>query len=347
MRTSTHTNRHAGARLAALVAVVIALSGCASAGSAPNSLSGGPAVDRGASSGSTAIGEAPLPQAAATAGPASGDGSSGPALDASRPDLLVIKTGALELQVKDVDAALAGAAKKIAALGGYASGSERSGDGENVSSTVTYRIPAAAWDDALEGLRGLAIKVVSESTQTQDVSGQVVDLAARITNLQVTERALQEIMVKATRIADVLAVQAELTRVRGDIEQATAEKAHLQEQAAFSTLSVRFGLQPEPAVVTSQKKFDPKSEIDRAAAALVELLQGVATAGIWFGIVWLPVLLVVGLVAVAVLLMVRRRRPSAGVASGGPGPGTGVTSNAVQPSVGGAEPTAAGEPPTD
>jgi hypothetical protein len=212
---------------------------------------------------------------------------------------------------------------------------------------VTYRIPAAAWDDALEGLRGLAIKVVSESTQTQDVSGQVVDLAARITNLQVTERALQEIMVKATRIADVLAVQAELTRVRGDIEQATAERAHLQEQAAFSTLTVRFGLQPEPAVIVSQKKFDPKSEIDRAAAALVELLQGVATAGIWFGIVWLPVLLVVGLLAVAVLLVVRRRRSSAGGANAGPGPGTGVSSNAVQPPVGGVESTSTGEPPAD
>jgi hypothetical protein len=345
MWTSTRDNRRAAVRLAALVAVVMAVIGCAGAGSAPNAVPGGAAIDRGASSGSTAIGEAPPPQAAPTAGPASGDGSTGLLLDAARPDLLVIKTGALELQVKDVDAALTDASKKIAALGGYASGSERSGDGENVSSTVTYRIPAAAWDEALAALRGLAVKVIAEQTQTEDVTGQVIDLSARITNLQVTERALQEIMVKATRIVDVLAVQAELTKVRGDIEQATAEKAHLQEQAAFSTLSVRFSLQPEPAVVTSQKKFDPKSEIDRATAALVELLQGIATAGIWFGIVWLPLLLVVGLFAVVVLLAVRRRRPLVGGAGGGPGGGTATSPNAVQPPAGGAEPTPAGEPP--
>jgi hypothetical protein len=126
-------------------------------------------------------------------------------------------------------------------------------------------------------------------------------------------------MTQATKIADVLAVQAELTQVRGQIEEATAQKQHLEEQAAYSTLSVRFGLEPEPAIAIAQDKFDPKSEVDRATASLVEILQGLATAGIWFGIVWLPILLVLGVVGLGVWLVVRRRLANQ-VADGWGGP---------------------------
>src|SRR5947199_24090 len=95
-------------------------------------------------------------------------------------------------------------------------------------------------------LRGLADKVLTERSSTEDVTGQVVDLGARIKNLEATERALQAIMDRATEIKDVLSVQAELTKVRGQIEEMTAEKGHLVEQAAMSTLTVTFSLKPNP-----------------------------------------------------------------------------------------------------
>ncbi len=319
MRTSTGTSRGAFARLSALLVILLLVVGCGGAASGPERLDTvGSGVDGGAEQPPGEPNPVPVK---------GGEGGSGyQVLDAARPDLLVIKTGTLELQVKSVSDASAAAAATITALGGYVSGSEQYGDGDNEVATVTYRIPADHWTDALAALRSLAIKVVSETTQTEDVTGQVVDLGARIANLQVTERALQSIMTQATKISDVLAVQAELTKVRGDIEVATAEKKHLQERAAFSTLSVRFSLQPDPAVVISQQKFDPKDQVDRAAASLVEILQGLATAGIWFGIVWLPVLLVLGFVTLVVVIVVRRRL-SPKVAAGSSAP----QSNVVAP----------------
>jgi hypothetical protein len=242
-----------------------------------------------------------------------GDPGRAAVVDASRPELLIIKTGTIELQVEAVDAAVEAAEARIAALGGYVSGSEQVGDGENVSATITYRLPADQWSAALRALRGLAIKVVSERTGTEDVTDQVVDLRARIANLQATERALQAIMGQATRIADILDVQAELTKVRGEIEEATSRTQHLEEQAAYSTLSVRFGLQPAPAVAVAQDRFDPGAEVDRATANLVEILQALATAGIWFGIVWLPILLALGIVTLIAWLVLRRLVPGRAV----------------------------------
>lgn len=270
----------------------------------------------------------PAAAPAATSGPAFpgtdlGSGTGGEADGSTRgnvdyllgqPDLLIIKTGSMVLQVTGIDAALAAATQQITALGGYASGSDRSGDGESDQATITFRIPAAKWEQALTGLHGLATKVLLEQTKTDDVTTQVVDLDARIKNLQSTERALQAIMDKAVEIKDVLAVQAELTTVRGQIEQMTAEMTNLQGQAAYSTLSVTFSLKPDP-VLTSQNQFDPKSQVDQASASLVSILQGLATAGIWFAIVWLPILLALAIIVGIGLFIYRRVRRSNG---GGP-----------------------------
>jgi hypothetical protein len=296
-----------GGRVLVILAIALTVAACAG-GAAQLSNVGNPVP--------AAPAEVPQAQSAdgttefgpATGGGLRSDGTNGQLNDVSRPDLLIIKTGSMSLQVSAIDDALAAASSKIAALGGYVSGSDRSGDADQQVATETYRIPAAQWDAALVALRGLAVKVLAEQTQTQDVTGDVLDLGARITNLQATEAALQAIMAKATKISDVLAVQAQLTDVRGQIEQLMTQKTHLQGQAALSTLTVAFSLKPQAAVVTSQQQFDPSSEVDRASASLIEVLQALATAGIWFAIVWLPILLVVGVVAVIAFLIARRVR---------------------------------------
>lgn len=245
-------------------------------------------------------------------GPSNGDGTGRDvAYLADTPNLLIIKTGEMVLQVTGIDAALAAATQQITALGGYASGSQRSGDGESDQASVTFRIPAARWDEAIVGLRTLGTKVLAERLGTDDVTDQVVDLGARIKNLQATETALQAIMARATEIKDVLAVQAELTSVRGQIEQLTAQKTSLEQRAAMSTLTVTFSLKPDP-VLASTTQFDPKSQVDQAAASLVGILQAVASAGIWFAIVWLPILLALGLLALLVMWVVRRFNRSSG-----------------------------------
>jgi Domain of unknown function (DUF4349) len=302
-----------------LVLLVLVVVGCSSAGGSVLSAVGGPVTGPG--------GAGPVPEASAAPAQFGGDasGASGggnPALNDPVPaNLLVIKTGTMSLQVKAIDDALAAASRAVGSAGGYVAGSQRQGSDDGATATVTYRIPAARWDDVLITMRGLGDKVLGENSQSQDVTGDVIDLGARIRNLQATEQALQGIIEKATKITDVLAVQSELTKTRGEIEQLTTQKQHLEGQAAFSTLTVTFGLKPLPAVVASQKGFDPASEVDRASASLVAVLQALATAGIWFGIVWLPILVVLGIVGGIAIAVVRRFRREDAIGPGPVGPG--------------------------
>jgi uncharacterized protein DUF4349 len=255
-------------------------------------------------------------------GEGSGDGSGGSgsgggsdantarALDVGRPDLLIIKTGELSIQAAAIGPAVDAATTAIVALGGYTSGSERSGAGEEAQASVTFRIPSDRWESALAAVRGSGEKVLAERTGTADVTGEVVDLHARIRNLRTTEAAFESIMIRAGTIKDILSVQSELTSVRGEIEQLEARVADLEERAALSTLTVHVRVRPAPAVAQQEARFDPGGETEAATAQLVSILQALATAAIWFAIVWLPVLLALAFVTVVGLLTARwvRRR---------------------------------------
>lgn len=260
--------------------------------------------------------EPEMPYGGLDAGTPGGSGT-GVVTASVRDGVLIIKKGEMSLQVATIDAAVTEATRQIDALGGSTSGSERAGTADDAQATITFRVPADQWDQAQSAVRSLASVVLSERSTTEDVTSQVVDLGARLRNLQATERALQGIMDRATEITDVLAVQGELTTVRGHIEQLTAEQAHLEAQAAFSTLTVRFAVKPAPVVLAQQGRFDPGTEVDAASARFVSILQRFAKAGIWFAIVWLPILSVLAVGAVIAFVVIRRvRRLVVGVPEG-------------------------------
>jgi hypothetical protein len=239
--------------------------------------------------------------------PAPAQGLDG-AQTAYRDDAKIIRTGSMTLEVSDVAPALRVARDAIVALGGYVGASTTSNDADRPSAEITYRIPAERWEQALDtlrGLNGLTTKVVAEHTEAVEVTGQVIDLEARITNLRASESALQAIAAKATKISDVLEVQAQLTETRGQIETLTAQLKDLNDRSAYATLTVQFNV-PIVAVEVATKGWDPAAVVDEAAAAMVSVLQGLATGGIWFAIVWLPILLVVGALAVIVIAIARR-----------------------------------------
>jgi hypothetical protein len=237
---------------------------------------------------------------------------------AYRDDAKIIRTGSMTLEVSDVASALRVARDAIVGLGGYVGASTTSNDADRPSAQITYRIPAEQWEaalDALRGLNGLTTKVVTEQTEAVEVTGQVIDLEARIANLRASETALQAIAAKAIKVSDVLEVQAQLTETRGQIESLTAQLKDLNDRSAYATLTVQFNV-PIVAVEVATKGWDPTAVVDEAAAAMVSVLQGLATGAIWFAIVWLPILLVLGTLTLIIVAIARRlgagRRGSTG-----------------------------------
>lgn len=257
--------------------------------------------------------------AAATAGPAVAGGigksivTDPGAVPAARQDplsapldaALIVKTGQLSLEVADLDKAVAQGQTAVAGMGGSVSSSNQSGTGDYASASVTYRIPVARWDDAMAALKKLGSKTLSAQTDTSDVSSQVVDLQARLDNLKVTETALQAIMARATAIPDVIAVESQLSQTQGQIEQLTAQRDNLKNQAAMSTMTVTFQLPGQTVTTQATQDWTLGGQVDQAAAALVRIGQGLATMVVWALIVLLPVGFA-ALILFGVLALIRR-----------------------------------------
>jgi hypothetical protein len=289
-------------RLAAplLLLTVLVVVGCAAGSSGASPAFLGEASDDEAA---RPAGEAPAAEPAPAEEQSTG-GRDRTAFDAPRDGALVVKTGSLELEVSELTPSLLKARTAIVGLGGYVSASQQTSGDERQVASVTYRIPAERWDEALDALKKLG-ELTGEQTQAVDVTTQVVDLEARITNLRAAEQQLQGIMARAEKIPDILEIQAQLTQVRGEIEGYVAQKQNLEDQATYGTLAVTFEV-PVLPVAEVQKGWDLQAEVDRALAQLVQLGQGLATVGIWFVIVILPVLLV-GAIGLALVVVIARR----------------------------------------
>ncbi|MEO8638715.1 MAG: DUF4349 domain-containing protein [Chloroflexota bacterium] len=216
---------------------------------------------------------------------------------ANLADQKIIKTGEISIEVPDVTRALARVRAMAVQLGGYVGGSQAGTRDE--PATLTLRIPADRFEDALARLHELDGDVVVEATSEQDVTSAVVDLEARIANLQASETQYRTLLGQAVKVEDILAVQTRLDDVRGQIEQLQAQHKELSGLADLSTLTVT--LIPS-ALQQAAGSWDPGKTVADAFAALVGVGQAVGNGVIWFAIVWLPA--IVG-VAIVVLLAMR------------------------------------------
>jgi hypothetical protein len=232
----------------------------------------------------------------------------------------IIKTGEMSLEVEDVAEVASRVRALVLELDGYVGGSHSGGRDD--AATLTLRIPAARFDEALDRLRALDAEVIAEATNEEDVTSQVVDLGARIDNLRASEAAYRVLLERAEKIDDVLCVQSRLDEVRGQIEQLTAQLEQVSERADLSTLTVSLIPRDQPVEAQTQG-WDPGGQATEAVATLVGIGQGLAGGLIWFVIVWLPALLLLGIGLVLALrgvTEVLRRLPVGPPASGGDPP---------------------------
>lgn len=299
----TVPRRHPAAGLVAVALVVLA------AAAAACSSAGAPAPAQGEFAAAASAAAAPGAAGAAPDAKAPTASSGDQALAAYSTNRQIVKTGEVTLEVANVANTLARVRAMAVELGGYVGGSQAGTLSD--AATLTLRIPASRFDDALARLHALDGKVIAEATREEDVTSAVVDLQARIENLQASEASYRALLAKAQKIDDILSVQSRLDDVQGQIEQLSAQLKQLSNQADLSTLTVTLQPQAEPIQVASSG-WDPGATLQEALSALLQVGQAVASIGIWLAIVGLPVLVVIGLAGVVVLRVApwaRRRNP--------------------------------------
>jgi hypothetical protein len=109
--------------------------------------------------------------------------------------------------------------------------------GAGRSLDATLRVPDDQLAPTMAEIKRLG-RVESESQSGEEVTSQYIDLDARLTNARNTEQRLTDLLrQRSGKLSDVLAVELELGRVRGEIERMEAEKKSLTNRVDFATLN--------------------------------------------------------------------------------------------------------------
>jgi hypothetical protein len=151
---------------------------------------------------------------------------------------MIVRTAGVTLTARDFDQARAGLDDILRRHRGYVGQlNVNTPVGVGRTLTATLRVPADQLDATLAELRKLG-RVEAESQSGQEITAQYVDLEARLSNGRNTERRLIDVLQQRTgKLADVLAVETELSRVRGEIESMESQRKTLANQVDFATLN--------------------------------------------------------------------------------------------------------------
>lgn len=167
---------------------------------------------------------------------------------------------------------------------------------------VTVRIPGDKVDAFSEAVAALGV-VKSQSEGSEDVTQQHVDLSARLANLKAEEARLREFFDAAKNVSEMLSIEQELARVRGEIESLDAQVKYLERQAALATVTIEL-VEDKPVVRPEGESWGFREAITEGVRGAARVLTAAVSLLIASSPIW-----VVGLVVFFVVrATVRRRR---------------------------------------
>jgi hypothetical protein len=102
---------------------------------------------------------------------------------------------------------------------------------------ITVRVPAEKFQPTLAAVLLLG-DVLHREVSVRDVTEEFRDLRIRLRNAEAVRDRLEQLLARADKVEQALAVERELERVAGEIEQIKGRLSMLQELIAFSTITV-------------------------------------------------------------------------------------------------------------
>ncbi|MBT4857245.1 DUF4349 domain-containing protein [Candidatus Uhrbacteria bacterium] len=195
----------------------------------------------------------------------------------------IIKTGSIEMRVDSVADAMEQLETTAATYAGYIQYSYIDRSDEFVDGFATVRVDASVFAAAMDDIQGLATAIHYSQVSSDDVTEQVFDIQARLSNAQAEEESYLEVLNIATSVEDILDVRRYLSQVRETIERYEAQLEYYETATSLATISVE--MTEETSILLDSDTFRPSQSVVEAAQTVVSLAQSLVIAVIWIIIV--------------------------------------------------------------
>ena len=145
----------------------------------------------------------------------------------------------VRVKVEDLDRANARMDSLTRTYGAYVSdASETRQDGQR-QHQMKIRVVPSRFQAMLGSLNGLG-SLVSKNLNTDDVTAEHADISARLGTKRALEQRYVALLSQAKKVSDILEIEGKLGEVRGDIEATEGRLKTLNDQVAYSTITLTY-----------------------------------------------------------------------------------------------------------
>ena len=232
--------------------------------------------------------------------------------DKAEPPRKIVYTGNVSLVVEDFDRAEALMMACVKDHGGYVARSEVIGEpGEPRHGSWTIRVPVLRSEEFRKEVVKLG-ELRRNALDSRDVTDEYYDTQALLKNLEAREAALREMYKQkaaSSRLSDLLEVDRELTRVRGEIDVRKGQIQRWDKEVEFTTYSLTM-YDRRGYVPPESPEF--RTRIGRTWHASLDALESFGKTVVLIAVAlapWTPVIVALVLPAWLLVRLARRRSP--------------------------------------
>jgi hypothetical protein len=210
-----------------------------------------------------------------------------------------IKTGEMNVQVKNALKAQKDVTSLVILLGGYIFSESTNNYNNNINISLVVKIPPEKLDQFKNSL-GNQGKLLSSSINSEDITSKYYDSMARLKNLEIYRKQLSVMLGKTKNTKDSLEIWHEINNIQSEIDSLRGEINMWDNLVSMSTLNVNISETEKIIPVSKDMKWSFTSPSD-----IFTLMQNgfIGTINIIYNfIIWI-LIVVVGLVPVFVLLI--------------------------------------------
>jgi hypothetical protein len=174
---------------------------------------------------------------------------------AQRREMLDIEAR-INLQVSQVKRAVKALHDLSARVGGVITEERVDSASQYGSAELTLRVPSGSTQGVFDELDKLG-KVLDQNVTARDIGKEYFDANLRLSSLEATLHRYEEILKQANKVEEILRIEAELSRIRSEIEQVKGNLRWLSDRAARATLHITLH-ERVPEIASATPDPEPK-----------------------------------------------------------------------------------------
>lgn len=118
--------------------------------------------------------------------------------------------------------------------------------------SITIRVPVSRFDEAVKKIEKIG-DMLHRNVVAEDVTEEFRDLEVQLKGARAVQERLTQLLAKATKVEESIAIEKELDRVTSEIDRIEGRMKFLKDRAAYSTITVTF--QPKASENLTQTPF--------------------------------------------------------------------------------------------